>query len=254
MRSLLLVAALAAAAPKVIAQTAPAQSVPTHDARRTTADSTFHIVPLRPVEELRREALQQTPPPQPDSLRQPDLVDLATLDPKIKLDIRYATSNNFMSSPMYSSARAFMQRPAAEAVLRAHRALMAQGYGLLIHDAYRPWYVTWMFWQATDPRYHTFVANPATGSKHNRGCAVDLTMYDLATGLPVGMPSTYDEFSDRAHPDYAGGTPQQTALRELLRHTMEAEGFTVDPGEWWHFDYHDWAKYPVMNVTFEQVR
>jgi D-alanyl-D-alanine dipeptidase len=249
MRTLLLIAALAAAAPKLVAQASPAQTQPT-----SRVDSTFHIVPLRPVEELRREALQQTPPPQPDSLRQPDLVDLATLDPRIKLDIRYATSNNFMSAPMYSSARAFMQRPAAEAVLRAHRALMAQGYGLLIHDAYRPWYVTWMFWRATEPRYHTFVANPQPGSKHNRGCAVDLTMYDLATGLPVGMPSTYDEFSDRAHPDYTGGTARQRELRDLLRRTMEAEGFSVDPGEWWHFDYRDWRSYPVMNVTFEQLR
>jgi D-alanyl-D-alanine dipeptidase len=113
--------------------------------------------------------------------------------------------------------------------------------------------VTWMFWEATEPRYHTFVANPARGSKHNRGCAVDLTMYDLRTGLPVGMPSTYDEFSERANPNYNGGTPQQTALRELLRHTMEAQGFSVDPGEWWHFDYRDWASYPVMNRAFEDL-
>ncbi len=244
MRHALLVAALVAAGPKLFAQAAPAQ---------TARDSTFHIVPLRPVEELRRDALRQTPPPQPDSLRQPDLVDLATLDTSIHFDIRYATTNNFMQARMYSSARAFLQRPAAEAMLRAHQALKRQGYGLLIHDAYRPWYVTWMFWNATEPRYHSFVANPATGSKHNRGCAVDLSMYDLRTGLPVGMPSTYDEFSERAHPDYAGGRPEQTALRDLLRHTMEAEDFTVDPGEWWHYDYRDWKSYPVMNLTFEQL-
>jgi D-alanyl-D-alanine dipeptidase len=244
MRIPLLVAALAAVALKLPAQVAPAQ---------TGTDSTFHIVPLRPVEDLRREALTRTPPPQADSLRAPDLVDLTTLDPRIKLDIRYSTTNNFMGAAMYSTARAFMQRPAAEALLRAHRALLAQGYGLLIHDAYRPWYVTWMFWEATEPRYHNFVANPARGSKHNRGCAVDLTMYDLRTGLPVGMPSTYDEFSERARPTYPGGTPRQTELRELLRRTMEAEGFSVDPGEWWHFDYREWASYPVMNMAFERI-
>jgi D-alanyl-D-alanine dipeptidase len=249
MRKLLIAVWVLGTASKVVAQAVPAQSAP---AQRI--DSTFHIVPLRPVEDLRREALTLTPPPQPDSLRAPDLVDLTTLDPGIRLEIRYATTNNFMGAPMYSSARAFMQRPAAEAVARAHRALAAQGYGLLIHDAYRPWYVTWMFWEATEPRYHTFVANPARGSKHNRGCAVDLTMYDLRTGLPVGMPSTYDEFSERANPRYAGGTPEQTARRELLRRTMEAEGFTVDPGEWWHFDYRDWASYPVMNAKFEDIR
>jgi D-alanyl-D-alanine dipeptidase len=230
---------------KLAAQATPAQTA--------ARDTTFRIVPVRPVEVLRREALRQTPPPQPDSLRAPDLVDLATLDSTIRFDIRYATTNNFMSSRMYASARAFLQRPAAEALLRAHRALAAHGYGLLIHDAYRPWYVTWMFWEATPPRLRSFVANPRSGSKHNRGCAVDLTLYDLATGLPVGMPSTYDEFSERAHPDYAGGTPDQTARRDLLRRTMEAEGFTVDAGEWWHYDYRDWARYPVLNVRFEEI-
>lgn len=247
MRLLIVIAALAAAAAKLPAQVAPAQTA-------SAADSTFRIVPLRPVEELRREALTRTPPPQADSLRAPDLVDLAVLDPGIRLDIRYAGTDNFMGAPMYSSARAFMQRPAAEAAARAHRALRAHGFGLLIHDAYRPWYVTWMFWEATEARYHNFVANPTRGSKHNRGCAVDLTMYDLATGLPVGMPSTYDEFSERANPRYTGGTDRQRELRELLRRTMEAEGFSVDPGEWWHFDYRDWASYPVMNLAFEGIR
>jgi len=155
---------------------------------------------------------------------------------------------------MYTSARAFLQRPAAAALLRAHRALAAQGYGLLIHDAYRPWSVTWMFWEATPVAQRSFVANPARGSKHNRGCAVDLSMYELATGRPVQMPSGYDEFSERAHPGYTGGTERQRALRDLLRRTMEAEGFTVDLGEWWHFDYRDWARYPVLNVPFEQIR
>ncbi len=249
-------AILLSGATKVAAQAVPAQSPTAPDAPRTThpVDSTFHIVPLRPVEDLRREALTRTPPPQAESLRAPDLVDLTTLDPGIRLDIRYASADNFMGAPMYSSAHAFMQRPAAEALAHAHRALRAQGFGLLIHDAYRPWYVTWMFWEATEPQYHSFVANPVRGSKHNRGCAVDLTMYDLATGLPVGMPSTYDEFSERASPRYAGGTARQTELRELLRRTMEAEGFTVDPGEWWHFDYRDWAWYPVMNMKFEDLR
>jgi zinc D-Ala-D-Ala dipeptidase len=245
MRPLLLVAALLAAPSNLLAQAAPAQ---------TARDSTFRITPLRPVEELRNEARRQSPPPQSDSLLAPDLVDLTQLDSTIRFDIRYATTNNFMGARMYSSARAFLQRPAAEAMLRAHRALREHGYGLLIHDAYRPWYVTWMFWQATAPQYHSFVANPARGSKHNRGCAVDLTLYDLATGRPAGMPSTYDEFTDRVHPDYAGGTSEQRARRQLLRLTMEAEGFTVDPGEWWHYDYRDWARYPVMNVTFEQIR
>ena len=99
-----------------------------------------------------------------------------------------------------------MQRPAAEAVVRANQSLRPLGYGLLIHDAYRPWYVTKMFWDATPVDKRWLVANPAQGSKHNRGAAVDLTLFDLATGQPVEMPSTYDESTDRAYADYPGGT------------------------------------------------
>src|SRR6185312_821834 len=133
------------------------------------------------------------------------LVELTRLDPTIKLEIRYATTNNFVGSKFYDEARAFMQRPAAEAVARANQALRPLGYGLLIHDAYRPWYVTKMFWDATPPGKRWMVANPAEGSKHNRGAAVDLTLFDLRTGKPVDMPSTYDESTDRAYADWPGG-------------------------------------------------
>jgi D-alanyl-D-alanine dipeptidase len=217
------------------------------------ADPTFRITPLRPVEELRREALAAQPPHETAPFRKPDLVELIKLDPSIKLDIRYATSNNFLSTPMYSEARAFMQRPAAEALVRAHHELKKQGYGLLIHDAYRPWYVTKMFWDATPDDKKIFVADPKEGSKHNRGCAVDLTLYDLKTGQAVQMPSGYDEMSERAYADYKGGTAEQRERREILRRAMEKEGFTVYPQEWWHFDYKDWKEYPVMNVRFEEM-
>jgi D-alanyl-D-alanine dipeptidase len=213
----------------------------------------FHITPLKPVAELRREALAATPPKQAADLRKPDLVELVTLDPTIKLDIRYASTNNFMRTAFYSEARAFMQRPAAEAVVRANRALKPYGYGVIIHDGYRPWYVTKMFWDGTPADKHDFVANPIPGSRHNRGCAVDLSLYDLKTGQEVQMPSGYDEMSERAYPDYRGGTPAETRRRELLRHVMEAQGFTVEPHEWWHFDYKDWQLYPVMNIPFEKL-
>jgi zinc D-Ala-D-Ala dipeptidase len=225
-----------------IAQSAPPASV-----------QTFRITPLKPVEELRREAMASTPPPQASGLRKPDLVELVKLDPTIKLDIRYASTNNFMSTPFYSQARAFMQLPAAEAVVRANRALKEHGYGIIIHDGYRPWYVTKMFWDGTPPDKHDFVANPIPGSRHNRGCAVDLSLYDLKTGQEVQMPSGYDEMSERSYPEYKGGTPEETQRRELLRKTMEAQGFTVEPHEWWHFDYKDWSLYPVINVPFEKL-
>ena len=213
--------------------------------KRVVEGGTFRIKPQRPVEELRAVALAASPPTQPDTLLPVNLVELQSLDAGIKYDIRYATTNNFMGAVFYSSARALLQRPAAEAVVRAHRKLESMGYGLLIFDAYRPWYVTRMFWDATPDSLRDFVADPAVGSRHNRGAAVDLTLYGLATGQPVAMPSGYDEFSDRAHPNYPGGTARQRWHRELLRMVMEGEGFTVYDVEWWHFDYQNWRRYPV---------
>jgi len=212
----------------------------------------LRITPLRPMEDLLKEALAAEPPKE-SGLREPDLVELTALDPSIKLEVRYATTNNFLGTKFYSQARAFMQRPAAEALVRAHHNLKKLGYGLLIHDAYRPWYVTRMFWDATPDDKKLFVADPSQGSRHNRGCAVDLTLYDLKTGKPVQMVSTYDETTDRAFADYPGGTSLQRWYRHLLRQAMESEGFTVYPAEWWHFDYKDWRSYPVMNVRFENI-
>jgi CubicO group peptidase (beta-lactamase class C family)/D-alanyl-D-alanine dipeptidase len=214
---------------------------------------TFRIKPQRPIDALRREALAARPPEEKGDFRKPDLVDLTTLDPTIKLDIRYATTNNFLSTPFYTSARAFLQRPAAEALVRVHRKLSGQGYGLLIHDGYRPWYVTKMFWEATPEKQRIFVADPAKGSRHNRGCAVDLTLYDLNSGKPIEMVGGYDEMSDRSWPEYPGGTSLQRWHRDLLRQAMAQEGFTVYEAEWWHFDYKDWTKYAIQNLTFEQI-
>lgn len=187
--------------------------------------------------------------------RPAELVELVTLDSTIRLDIRYATSDNFLSTPVYSEARAFLQRPAAEAVVRVHQALLeVHGYGLLVHDAYRPWYITKVFWDATPIDQHDFVADPAEGSIHNRGGAIDLTLFVLETGEPVTMPSLYDEFSSRASADYPGGTAEQRRRRDLLRRTMQDEGFTVYPYEWWHFDYRDSERYGIQNVPFEDLR
>ncbi len=214
----------------------------------------FRITLLRPVEELRVEALKEQAPREQGSVLKPDLVELVKLDPTIKLDIRYATTNNFLGAPVYTQARAFLQRPAAEALLRAHRELQAQGYGLIIHDGYRPWYVTKIFWDATSDDKKIFVANPAEGSKHNRGCAVDLSWYDFKTGEEVKMPSDYDEMTDRAFSDYDGGTTEGRARRALLRQAMEKQDFKVNPKEWWHFDYKDWQQYPILNLKFEDLR
>jgi D-alanyl-D-alanine dipeptidase len=213
----------------------------------------LRVKPLRPVPELLKEAHAAEPPKESGEFLAADLVELTKLDPTIKLEIRYATTNNLFGTVFYSQARAFMQRPAAEALVRINRKLRQSGYGLLVHDAYRPWYVTKVFWDATPDDKKMFVADPSKGSRHNRGCAVDLTLYNLKTGKPVEMVSTYDETTDRAHPDYPGGTSLQRWHRNLLRSQMEADGFTVFEAEWWHFDYKDWQKYPIGNQTFEQI-
>jgi D-alanyl-D-alanine dipeptidase len=213
----------------------------------------FRITPVRPVEELRAEALRATPPQESGTFLHPDLVEVVRLDPTIKLDIRYATTNNFLGTPVYTEARAFLQRPAAEAVVRANHELKSQGYGLIIHDGYRPWYVTNIFWDAVLADKKNFVADPAKGSMHNRGCAVDISLYDLKTGSEVTMPSGYDEMTDRAFADYAGGTAEERARRAVLRQAMEKQGFAVIPDEWWHFDYKDWKQYPILNVRFEDL-
>lgn len=195
------------------------------------------------------------PPIERGDFRKADLVELVRLDPGIHLDIRYATPNNFAKRPVYREARAFLQRPAADAMLRAHRALAADGYGIVVFDGYRPWSVTKLFWDIVTPedRARGFVADPAKGSKHNRGCAVDLSLYVLATGAEAEMPSRYDEFSDRASPKYAGGPPELLARRDVLRRRMEAEGFEVDPGEWWHYNYRDWRRYPILDIPFDAI-
>jgi len=241
------VAALMAAALLVLPALALSQA-------QAPAAQTFRITPARPVAELRREALAAQPPAEKGEFRPPDLVEVMRVVPRLKLEIRYATSNNFLGTPVYEQARAFLQRPAAQALARVAGALRKQGYGLLVFDAYRPWYVTKIFWDATPDDKKKFVADPAQGSVHNRGCAVDLTLYDLKTGRAVAMPSGYDEMTDRAYADYQGGTDAERRHREVLRRAMEAEGFTVYPYEWWHYDYRDFKLYGIGNIPFQVIR
>jgi zinc D-Ala-D-Ala dipeptidase len=195
----------------------------------------------------------QTPPRENGSFRKPELTELIALDPTIKLDIRYATEKNFLGRRVYAQARAFLQRPAALALVRVNQSLRKQGFGLLVFDGYRPWTVTKEFWDSTPPSKRNFVANPAKGSRHNRGCAVDLSMYALSSGEEVEMPGEYDEMTERSSPNYDGGPQESRRLRDLLRAAMEAQGFTVNSYEWWHFDYRDWRKYPILNIDFAQI-
>lgn len=199
-------------------------------------------------------AFAQTAPPQEQNKREADLVELIKLDKTIKLDIRYARSDNFVGRPVYKEARAFLQRPAAESLLKVHKSLKKQGLGLAIFDGYRPWSVTKLFWEVTPEDKRKFVANPKSGSRHNRGCAVDLSIYDLKTGKLLPMPSDFDDFSDKASPDYKGGTDEERRNRDLLRKLMESENFTVNENEWWHFDYKDWRSYSLYDIAFSSIK
>jgi D-alanyl-D-alanine dipeptidase len=192
-------------------------------------------------------------PQEKGTFKPTDLVELIKIDPTLKLDIRYATKQNLAGRAVYTQPRAFLQREAALAVAQVNRELRPLGYGLLIFDGYRPWSVTKLFWDVTKPQNRQFVANPKNGSRHNRGCAVDLSLYDLKTGKEVEMTGAYDEMSERSYPDYTGGTAKQRRMRDLLRSKMEAHGFTIFKVEWWHFDYKDWKLYRITNVPFEKL-
>jgi D-alanyl-D-alanine dipeptidase len=208
---------------------------------------TLLVAPLR----ARQEELK--PPVERGQFLKAQLVELVKRDPTLRLDIRYASSNNFLGRPVYTEARAFLQRAAARALIRVNRKLRRKGYGLLIFDGYRPWSVTKIFWDETPEEKRAFVADPRLGSRHNRGCAVDLTLFDLKTGQPLKMPSDYDDFSERAHPNYQGGTAEERRNRDTLRAAMESEGFTVYENEWWHFDYQDWKRYAILNLSFREA-
>lgn len=192
-------------------------------------------------------------PQEQGSFKPSDLVEIVKLDSTIRLDIRYATDNNFAGRAVYSEARAFLQRPAAEALVRVSQEFKSLGYGLLVFDGYRPWSVTKLFWDITPDEDKKFVADPKDGSRHNRGCAVDLTLYDLKTGKQVEMTGEYDEMSERSYPNYTGGTTQQREMRDLLIQKMEEHGFTVYEFEWWHFDYRGWEKYRIQNIQFSEI-
>lgn len=181
------------------------------------------------------------------------LIELVRLDPTIKLDIKYAGTDNFISHALYNEPRAFLTVAAAQALARAHARARADGYGFTIYDAYRPLSATKIMWDATPRHLRNYVANPKKGSKHNRGCAVDLTLHDLATGNPVEMPSPFDEFTRRAHRNYMKGSTVAMENRDRLERYMEAEGFRGMSNEWWHFDFADWEDFPILDVPFDQI-
>jgi D-alanyl-D-alanine dipeptidase len=178
------------------------------------------------------------------------LVEIASLDPSIVIDVRYATADNFVGRPMYPVGRAFLRGSAADHLVQVQQRLREQGLGLKIWDAYRPLSVQWALWEAVpDPNY---VADPRRGSRHNRGAAVDLTLVD-AEGRELAMPTGYDEFSERAHLDFVDLDAEILRNRAVLQEAMIAEGFQPLSTEWWHFDAPGWRDFPLLDIPLEDL-
>ena len=179
------------------------------------------------------------------------LVEIKKYIPGIALDIRYATTNNFMHQRMYTQARAFARLPVVEALKAVEADLKTRELGLKIYDAYRPYSVTVKFYEMAHDT--NFVADPRKGSRHNRGCAIDLTVINLKTGKELNMPTGFDSFSVKASADYPDLPKDEIMNRELLKSVMQAHGFKVYRSEWWHYDFNDWQNYPLLDIPFSEI-
>lgn len=170
--------------------------------------------------------------------------DIEDLAPGVILDIRYAGTENFTHQAVYPCARCLLRQRVAERLARVAKGLEKKGYRLVIYDCYRPLSVQWRFWELVpDPR---FVADPRTGSKHNRGAAVDVGLADL-DGNVLEMPSEFDEFSERAHRNFQNASPRALLHRSILSDAMTGAGFLPNNEEWWHFDSPEWEIYPISD-------
>lgn len=180
-----------------------------------------------------------------------ELVNLANAIPGIVLDIRYATANNFTGEVIYNLPRAYARKPVAEALKRAQEEFSKHGVGIKIYDAYRPYSATVKFYEVY--RDTTYVASPYKGSRHNRGCAIDMTLVDLKTGEELRMPTEYDSFKKEAWPTTPVKDPIVKKNRDLIISVMHKHGFKVNASEWWHFDFSGWQKFEVMDIDFEEL-
>jgi len=182
---------------------------------------------------------------------QNELINLEKFIPGIKLDIRYATTNNFTKEKIYNLSRAYARKPVAESLKKAQKEFKKLGYGIKIFDAYRPYAATVKFYEV----YHdtTYVASPYRGSRHNRGCAIDMTIFDLKTGEDIPMPTEYDSFRKEAWPSTPVKDPVIKKNRDLIISVMQKHGFKVNGSEWWHFDFIGWQKFEVMDISFEEL-
>ncbi|TAL14240.1 D-alanyl-D-alanine dipeptidase [Patescibacteria group bacterium] len=181
------------------------------------------------------------------------LIEISSLIPDVRLDLRYGTTNNITGRVLYPETRAFLVPDAATALKKVQTDLGSRGLGIMVWDAYRPLSVTHELWNATPESQKHYVADPEEGSRHNRGTTVDQTLFNLATGQLLNMPTDFDDFTDRASPDFDEPDEERRSNRDLLRDRMEAHGFIVNEHEWWHYDWHRWADYPILDTPLEEL-
>ncbi len=180
-----------------------------------------------------------------------ELIDLAKFIPGVVLDIRYATKNNFTKEKIYILSKAYARKPVAVSLKKAQAEFAIQGLGIKIFDAYRPYAATVKLYEVY--RDTTYVASPYRGSRHNRGCAIDMTLIDLKTGVELEMPTEFDSFSKDAWPSTPVKDPMIKKNRDLIISVMGKHGFKVNSSEWWHFDFIGWQKYDVLDIDFEEL-
>lgn len=199
------------------------------------------------IQPLSWEAYQNTVRANPKKA----LVNLETEFPEMFFDIRYATKNNFTGEPIYTLARAYVRGPVADALRKIQAELQLKGLSLKIYDGYRPYKGTVKLYEVY--RDTTYVASPYRGSRHNRGCALDLTLADAKTGRELKMPTEFDSFKKEAWPSTPVADPEARANRKLLIDVMEKHSFKVNSSEWWHFDFIGWQQYEILDVDFEEL-
>ncbi len=215
-------------------------------------EKTFYINPTKTISEIREIAINSTPPKLDSTNSFKNLVDLEKLNNDFRLDIRYASNNNFMRSIFYQEPRAFLNKDAASYLIKANKELKNKGYGIVIYDAYRPWFITKMFWEGTPDDLKHFVADPSNGSVHNKGCAIDIGLYEIKSGEVFEMISGYDEFTEKAYPSYTGGTKKQRDVRDMLISIMKKNKFSVYEFEWWHFNFNE-CESGILNYSFSEL-
>ena len=212
--------------------------IPSHAEKNSIAEMTNRMVhQTQPIDQIAKKMVDK------------GLVDVAEWDGSIVVDLKYATEDNFTGGRLYDSSRCYLRKGTALKLIAANRAFKKMGYRIKIYDAYRPYSVQKILWQKVAKKYRMYIADPQTGSRHNRGVAVDMTLVD-SSGQELAMPTGFDQFGPRCQRDFRGCSRAVMANRRLLTDVMIENGFLPEAIEWWHFDDQEQLDAPILDVVF----